>query len=166
MLGVDVKDNFLSKESFRSLQEIMMGYEFPWHFTDKILEYQSHRSKLFQFYHTFYEYQIGPTDFYDIIKPCVDFLSVKNLLRVKANLNPRTVFHRKGGYHIDYRNHPPQMKTAILYLNTNNGWTQFKKGGKVKSVENRMVIFNGDMEHTGVTCTDEVRRVVINFNFI
>jgi hypothetical protein len=53
----------------------------------------------------------------------------------------------------------------VYYINTNNGWTEFKKGGKVKSVENRMLIFDSSLEHMGVTCTDQKSRVVINFNY-
>ena len=45
------------------------------------------------------------------------------------------------------------------------GWTQFKKGGKVKCVENRMVIFDSNLEHTGFSCTDQKRKVVVNFNY-
>ena len=56
--------------------------------------------------------------------------------------------------------------TAILYINTNNGWTRFKKGARVKSIANRIVIFDSNLEHSGVTCTDEKRRVVMNFNYI
>ena len=96
-------------------------------------------------------------------------LGVSRLERIKANLNPKTFFHRKGGFHTDQRSLsegvPQHQKTAVFYVNTNNGWTEFKKGGKVKSVANRIVIFDSNLEHTGVTCTDEKRRVVINFNY-
>ena len=81
------------------------------------------------------------------------------------NLSPRTFFHRKGGMHIDLTGQSSPQKTAIFYVNTNNGWTEFKKGGKVKSVANRIVIFDSNLEHQGVTCTDKKRRVVINFNY-
>ena len=30
---------------------------------------------------------------------------------------------------------------------------------------NRMVIFDSNLEHQGVTCTDEKRRVIVNFNY-
>ena len=50
-------------------------------------------------------------------------------------------------------------------MNTCNGWTEFEKGGKVKSVENRIVIFDSNLKHQGVTCTNEQRRVLINFNY-
>ena len=81
--------------------------------------------------------------------------------RIKANLNPRTIFHRNTGYHSDY----PNMTTSIFYVNTNNGWTQFEKGGKVKCVENRLVTFDSNQRHAGVTCTHPKRKVVINFNY-
>ena len=50
-------------------------------------------------------------------------------------------------------------------MNTCNGYTKLKKGGKVKSVANRMLIFDSDLEHAGFTCTDEQNRVVVNFNY-
>ena len=88
-------------------------------------------------------------------------MRIRKPWRVTASLTSRTVFNRKTGYHIDY----PNIRTAIFYLNTNNRYTKFKKHGKVKSIENRIVIFNSNLEHQGVTCTDEKRRVVINFNY-
>ena len=57
------------------------------------------------------------------------------------------------------------MTTATYYLNTNNGYTELKTGEKVESVENRMLVFDSNIEHQGVTCTDEKRRVLINFNY-
>ena len=71
------------------------------------------------------------------------------------------MFHKRGGYHSDW----PNVTTAILYVNTNNGWTQFKSGGRVKCVKNRVVIFDSNLEHEGVTSTNEKVKVVINFNY-
>ena len=96
-------------------------------------------------------------------------MGVKRLDRIKINLNPKTVFHRKSGFHTDQRSVSEgfglHQKTAIFYINTNNGWTEFKKGGRVKSVANRAVIFDSNLEHRGVSCTDAKRRVLINFNY-
>ena len=55
--------------------------------------------------------------------------------------------------------------TAVFYVNTNNGYTIFESGEKVSSVENRMVIFDSNILHTGTTCTDERVRCVLNFNY-
>ena len=116
-----------------------------------------------QFVSTFYNEnrQYKASTFY-IIDPVLSYLNCQELKRVKANLNIKTLFHRKSGYHIDWEN----VTTAVYYLNTNNGWTEFEKGGKVKSVANRIVIFDSNLKHQGVTCTDEKRRVVLNFNYV
>ena len=43
--------------------------------------------------------------------------------------------------------------------------TLFADETKVESIENRFVMFDGHLEHTGVTCSDEPARFVINFNW-
>ena len=166
-----VIDDFLPSSEFEKLQSILMGNTFPWYFNDGINEESDER---YQFIHQFFYYdydkdQYQTTPLFSILESVgIKLLGLTNpsgkLYRIKANLNPRTVFHRKGGWHIDFINDPP-FKTAVYYVNTNNGWTEFKKGGRVKSVANRMLIFDSNLEHQGVTCTDEKRRVVINFNY-
>ena len=64
--------------------------------------------------------------------------------------------------------HIDQIKgtTGILYINTCNGYTKFENGKKVKSVENTYVEFDSTLKHTGTTCTDTDRRLVLNINYI
>ena len=70
-------------------------------------------------------------------------------------------------YHIDQGNcNDIPWKTAILYMNTNDGYTEFESGEIVESVANRVVIFSGTKMHRGTTCTDAKRRVVMNINYI
>ena len=56
--------------------------------------------------------------------------------------------------------------TAILYINTNNGFTEFEDGVKVESIANRLVMFPSNFKHRGITQTDEQTRIMINFNFL
>ena len=56
--------------------------------------------------------------------------------------------------------------TSILYLNTNNGYTEFEDGTKVESVANRFISFPIETKHRGTSCTDKKIRVVINFNYL
>ena len=167
---MQVIDNFLPQYQFKQLQSLILHYTFPWFYSNQILSGDDE----YQFFHTIYNIANGhdiviDTEYYSLFDFVQQKLGVKRLDRIKINLNPKTFFHRKGGYHTDQRklNEPvPQhQKTAVLYLNTNNGWTEFKKGGKVKSVANRIVIFDSNLEHTGVTCTNEKRRVIVNFNY-
>ena len=166
---MQVIDNFLPEYHFRQISNVILGVEFPWYFNDSSVKRGD--DSVYQFVHTLYNIDRGGIDsqsysLFDIVQ---QKLGVKRLDRIKLNLNPKTFFHRKGGYHTDQRHpregYPLHQKTAVLYLNTNNGWTEFKKGGKVKSVANRIVIFDSNLEHTGVTCTNEKRRVIVNFNY-
>ena len=154
---VKIVDNFLPEEIFRPIQKKIMSNDFPWYFGDGVVYKKDGQ---YQFYHYFIYEEYRP--FYYLIEPCVKALGVKNITRIKANLNPKTVFHRGGGYHID---DPRMPLTCIFYINTNNGWTKFKGGCKVKCVENRMVIFDSNIKHCGFTCTNKQRKVVLNFNY-
>ena len=162
---MQVIDNFLPEYQFKQLSNVILSDYFPWYWNDGVVRGHGdvNNSKSYQFTHRIFDGANGGiiSDDYSLFDLVQQKLGVSRLYRIKANLNPKTFFHRKGGFHIDF----PHMKTSIFYINTNNGWTEFKKGGKVKSVANRIVIFDSNLEHTGVTCTDEKRRVVINFNY-
>jgi hypothetical protein len=97
------------------------------------------------------------------LTPFIDNLKPKALVRIKCNLTTRTHEIIEHGYHTDqpFSN----FKTGIYYLNDNNGYTKFEDGSKVESVANRYVEFDGNILHTGTTCTNSNYRIVINFNY-
>jgi|TARA_R110000822_G_scaffold78493_1_gene188035 hypothetical protein len=131
-------------------------------------------SNRYQFTHAFVKpFQNKPVSpYWNILTPILRKLAENNekqlsqlsFNKVKANLNTKTILHKNSGYHIDVEN-PQNFKTAIFYFNTNNGYTKFKNGAKVSCVANRIVIFNADLPHAAVSCTDKKRRVVLNFNY-
>ena len=161
---IKVIDNFLPSYQFKEILSIIQGPGFRWYYNDGILFIP--QPKVYQFKHTFYkdEWETGkgnPSDYYWLWDYTQRLLGVETLFRIKANLRPGTTFPSGGGFHTDYVN----MTTAIFYINTNNGGTKFKNGRKVKSVANRMLIFDSNLMHQSVSCTDKKRRIVINFNF-
>ena len=161
---MEVIDDFLPSYYFEEIQSSLLGSHFPWYYNSSILtaEHPQYNPKSFQFYHQFYDLNIGIiSDFYGLLEPILPKFISNNIYRIKANLTPRTVFSRMSGYHIDI----PDVTTAILYINTNNGYTKITGHCKVKSVANRLVKFDSNLEHTGVSCTDEKTRVLINFNY-
>ena len=165
---MQVIDNFLPEYQFKQIINVILHDNFAWYWNDGVIS-RDDKTDLYQFTHGIYNIRYGgiTSKYYSLFDVVQQKLGVCRLDRIKLNLNPKTVFHRKGGYHMDLRSDDSYQheKTAVLYLNSNNGWTEFKKGGKVKSVANRVVIFDSNLEHTGVTGTDEKRRVVINFNY-
>ena len=166
---MEVIDNFLSEYQFKQINNVILTDHFPWYWNGETLPSDDdyHNPNDYQFTHRIFDLSDGGilSDYYSLCDIIQQRLGVRKLSRIKMNLLPRTFFHRKGGMHIDLSEVTSIQKPAIFYVNTNNGWTEFKKGGKVKSVANRIVIFDSNLEHTGVTCTNEKRRVIVNFNY-
>ena len=169
-MKIEIIDNFLPDYYFKQLQSRLLGAYFPWFHNEYIIDEHIDKNKKSQFVHILYdirpEYN-GETDCYSLVRDPLNLirqkLNVTKLHRIKANLRPRSFFNRSGGgYHTDPYD---CSNTSIYYINTNNGYTKFKNNGKVKSVENRMVVFPSNLEHQGYTCSDKLKRVVINFNY-
>tara|TARA_B100000287_G_scaffold182476_1_gene172573 strand:+ start:269 stop:742 length:474 start_codon:yes stop_codon:yes gene_type:complete len=156
-MEVEVIDNFLPERKFRDLQSIMMGEDFPW-FYKNYITVEGVEDGGYQFTHMFLDPDKGRSDRYYLMEP---FEKMGKMYRIKSNLRTRTLFHGRSYYHIDYSD----ITTAIFYINTCNGYTKFERGPKVKTVANRMVIFDSNLRHSGFSPTDEKARVVINFNY-
>ena len=161
-----VIDNFLEIQSFQNLQNIILGDYFGW-FYNELIDYKEDENK-FQFTHTFYKENIGVhSNHYGILSNILNKIQPKEIFRIKANLLTKTPEIVVNSFHIDPNdNEIIPYTTAILYMNTNNGYTEFEDGTKVESIENRMVVFPAEMKHRGTSCTDKKVRVVINFNYL
>jgi hypothetical protein len=162
--NIKIIDNFLTKEIFQRIKHVCIySAEFPWYYNESVV-YDEKILGNYQFTHIFYEKLIPRSNYFDMLHPVIDKLGVLSLIKIKANLVPRDKSVIEHGYHTDV---PSQgdHKTAVLYLNTNDGYTAFRDGSKISSVENRIAIFSADLEHTGTGCTDQNCRVVINFNY-
>jgi|TARA_R100000030_G_scaffold10921_1_gene7391 hypothetical protein len=162
--NVSVIDNFLDTYHFRSIQRMMMSDRFPW-FTDPNggVGYYKGGDGMY-FAHHFYHYKApDPNAFLQLIQPLLYKIPYDQsaLARAKGNMYPsmkRRVYH---DWHTDFLN---PHKGAIFCINTNNGFTCFKNK-KIKSVENRLILFDPSIPHRATTCTDQTCRVNINFNY-
>ncbi len=71
---------------------------------------------------------------------------------------------KKHIYHEFHTDRKVPHKVALFYMTTNNGFTILKDIAKVECKQNRMLLFDGSIEHHSVTSTDEPC-CVINLNF-
>ncbi len=167
MSDIKVIDNLLDEQYFAKLQDQFMSPEVPWIYADNVIGEEDLRCD------PKYNYQLALNiykDFspqsqaFEILHPIVTDprLKMVGLFSIKANMNPATETIQEHGLHTDAMF---KCRTAVFFLNTNNGYTLFEDGTKVESVANRIVTFPSDMEHSGTSCTDEKRRLVINFNY-
>ena len=155
-------DNFLEEDDFIRIQSLMLSDKFTWNFS--IVDERSYEIDDYHFSHVF-----NPEDnFFGLTIPFIDKMQehsdVRKIIKIKANLQPRTNNNIIQSFHTDFPT-DWKNKTAVYYLNTCNGYTLFSDKTKVESIANRFVMFDGHLEHTGVTCTDEPARFVINFNW-
>lgn len=153
----EVVDDFLTETEFNQLYNLVSDLEFPWFFGKVV-----NTSNYCQFTHCFYQND-EPLAYFKYVRFLRQKLKMKSLVRMKVNINPWTekLVEHTDAWHIDF----PDITTAILYLNTNDGYTMFETGEKVSSVENRLVVFDSNIKHTGTTCTDQPGRLVFNINF-
>jgi len=167
---VIVSDDFLPPEAFQYVQTQLLSPGWPWYFQDHV-DYTNEGSDLkkSQFCYQLYRNHTWQGAGESIVSPFLPHIKPLTLVRVKANLQVRTETRKQNSFHVDLLNpdHEPynNLLTAIYYVNSNDGVTVFEDGTEVKSVANRMVVFPSKTKHTGTTCTDAKRRVVINFNF-
>ena len=169
MSEIKVIDDFLNEEHFERLM-IIFDQFIPWTFSDILADNKITCDKKYnyQYVHGIYTKQEPVSKYFDNVIPFLTKLDARALVRCKVNSICRAEEIVVHGFHTDME-YPEEhstgldgMKTAILYLNTNNGFTCFEDGTKVESIANRCVIFPAHYKHSGTTCTDVHRRLALN----
>ena len=183
----DIIENFLPEYQCKSLEDTVLSSDFPWYFNSKLNVTEKNvikpktRNYLgnYYFYHYAYwrqnpnfpERGSATSRYLDAFIPILNKLSIPldNVNRIKVNLYPRTnqlVHHLS---HQDYTSKNQQrfgMRTALYYLNTNNGFTKFDGTFKrVKSKRNRIVLFDGSNPHHSTTTTNVNYRISVNYDY-
>ena len=161
-----VIDDFLSPSEYEQIRDYLLGTHIRWKFNNRKVYKDDGQ---IQFTHRCFEPQRFPVAIERTMKELdplmIKLVSDHNLdlmVRIKINMEPKTAEPVESCLHTDTNQY---NKTAIYYVNTNNGYTRFKDGTKVDSIANRIVIFDAQTEHGGVTQTDEQVRVVVNINY-
>ena len=149
-------------EIFQQINNTLRNPNFPWFYSGTTADLYD--SSDYLFYHWLYRDGSQMSEHFNkILMPLIGRLHINSLLRCKVNLYTKKSKHIKTAFHTD-SNEP--HKVALFSINTNNGYTLFKNKEKAPSVENTMVLFDGQREHCSVTQTDENVRINININYI
>ena len=154
-----IVDNFLNNLEFQKIKQSILNPYFDWYYqSSKVSDNDGGQ----QFTHIFFSEDGKMSNFFNILKPIFFKLKAKDIIRAKINLTHKKEIIKQFAYHVDTHK---KCKTAIFYLNTNNGKTLFKDNKEITSIKNRMVIFASNLEHTGTTHTDKDFRIVLNINY-
>ena len=103
-----IYENFLKDSEFKLIQHLFMGSKLPWYYNDSIARGQNHEDEGpdgYQFVHTFFNiekpFNCKTGKFHTILGPLWNKLSPRYIVRVKANLRPRTSKHIVSNWHMD-----------------------------------------------------------------
>ena len=159
-----INDNFLDEKDFYPLHSTLFSETFPMYYISKVATEKDNALGSYYMVHTMYEYPKGWLSGYkELLQPLLDRLKVKSLVKVKVNFYPRT---DKLLLHGLLRDNDFECKSALLFVNSNDGYTYLKKEDmKVESVANRVLHFNSFFEHHSTTCTNQNLRCTINVNY-
>lgn len=177
-MDIKIIDNFLPDRIFKNVYNTVTNNEFPWQYCDGVAYLKEHREEkglspddnYFMFTHTIYDMGAPTSNYFAEFFP--DFegclfqkadINIKAIVRIKCNLYTRTEKLFQHDMHEDY---PFNHIAGLFSLNDNDGYTIFEDGTKVESVANRMMIFDGHDKHASTTCTNQKRRLNINFNLL
>ena len=173
---MDVKtiQDFLPKQSFNRLSQIIFAPTFHWYLTTSIASpylKSKENSKLFYMSHLVYEKEkyvkVNPND-----QTIIDLLLEKlapeegnlQLIRMKINFYPNTTELHEHDYHRDYEY---SHMGAILSLNTCDGYTKIRETDtKYYSWANTLLSFNPSEDHCSTTTTNAIGRFNININYL
>lgn len=158
-----VIDNYLPKDDFRILQEIVFSNKLPWYFHENCT-YKDQKDNYFYFSHILFENKKPSSQYFEVFwEKLINKLNPQGLARAKLNCYPRT---KELENHISHKDFDYPNKVLLFSLNSCDGYTRLEEGEMVKSVENRALFFNGQTLHNSTSCTNQKCRFNININYI
>ena len=171
MIDYEIIDDFLPQKEFQDIQTYLMNDvkntspPIGWIYNPNIVQpiYYKGENNVKHFYMVHLIYLVNVlSPFYDKLIPVLEKLNVKALVRIKANLYPNSETIYEHEVHADF---PFSHKTAILSVNTCDGYTKLNDGTKIGSVANRVLLFDSSIPHQSTTTSDTTARFNINFNY-
>ena len=160
-----IVDDFLDSDSHLRIKESLEYKDF-WTYDPYIAGSMSDQIKDGQLCHDFFS-EMYRSPHIEVLFPIIGRIKPMAIWRIKANLQLHGGEAYKSNWHYDFTGdgYPVEnMETAIYYVNSNNGYTEFTDC-KVDSVANRMVFFPSNTKHRGVNASNVKARYVINFNY-
>ena len=169
-----VFDDVLSKENLKHLQDIFFNEGMTWFYRDSTVHYSNDDDTYYFSHALFYNNEPTSGSFNTVFNFFKKILDIRSIIQIRANLTLNPNIELYTGWHTDtepynlLNGEEVDFKTAIFYLNTNNGSTFLNKENttEVKAIANRLLVFDGSILHRNKYTTDEKRRIIINFNYV
>ena len=168
-------DNFLAENYYQGIFNVINSNTepFPWFLLRDVVGLKKHKNDTdFSFIHMFFQNGTYHSKLYDkivlpVFSKIITDIEKKECTLLRSKLNGYVNHYKQveHDWHTDLESGEP-YKSALFYINTNNGYTQFDDGErghiKIESVANRICIAPGDIRHRSVTQTDVEMRQTLN----
>ena len=125
---IKIYDHVLSDKDSQDILNAFHSEYFSWHYGSEVVPCNQRAcDPLYdmQFFNAMY-YKFAPrSEEFKVVTSILDLpiLNIAALIRIKANFNPVTEKIITHGFHVDF---PVSCTTAIYYVNTCNGYTEFE----------------------------------------
>ena len=173
-------DNFLSVSYLQDLQDYFLTPQCDWHFNPDITSNNTDKSNgafgfaiRLHWNQMFVENRSGMLCRALILSSqdkVTEVTEVPHLVvRARADM---TLYNPEKHVHEVHTDYSYEHTTAIFYLNTSDGNTLlYDREGKellkeVEPIENRLLIFDGLLQHTGHSPSNHKCRTLLNMNFM
>lgn len=153
--------NVLSKEDYSTIRATFLSEDFIWNYYRYISD---DKDKYYIFKHTYVKDSnfFGTVNhFNDFLKPLFEFLKIKTVINVTAYLMTKSLNAKKG---FDLTSVNKKTKTAIFYIEHNNGYTKFKKEN-IENEGNMFVSFSSKENRIEYPTTNKERRIFLNIEY-
>ena len=165
----EIIDNAIPNRDFLNIQNLTVwNSAFPWYLCKEITVGET-KSAGFYSTHMFYNIREGQlldpsiSNYCEALQPIIEILEPKAIIRIKGNFYPQTTTLIEHEPHVDL---DFLHKGAIFSLNSCDGFTRLDDGTKIDSVENRLLLLDPTKLHNSTTCTTQLGRFNINFNYL
>lgn len=168
MNQVQIIDNFLPEDQHQHIYNILTNQDtlkfepFAWYLSSSVATTHDTPSNNFYLYHLFYANDTPSSEYLQMLSSLINQLEPKSLMRIKGNLYPSTSTIIEHDPHVDL---DFSHKSAVYYVNSNDGFTILEDGTRIESKANRILLFDASKPHQSTTCTNDKFRVTINFNY-
>jgi hypothetical protein len=177
---IKIIDNLIPKSYLKDLQSHFLDNKCEWYFNNNLTDDESHNSlgsigfgMRLHWNGYFLSNFVGTVTrglVFSAQESVEEFIEQpQQIVRVRADMTMYNPTNHRHELHTDFSE---EHMTAIFYMNTSDGNTLlFDRDGKeliheVEPIENRLVIFDGLMQHTGHSPSKHKSRVLINMNFM
>ena len=184
-MQIKVFENFLSKSYHEQILEMMSSENFPWYYYKNISIEEGNNLNEYGFSHMFWAQETGQRDstqtwfLKSALLQIMDVAECNAIIRSRGDMTTYTSKNFVHRPHIDYDF--PHI-SSIYYVNESDGDTIFynQRANNINEINNlnlqeykrvapkanRLVVFEGDIVHTGSSPINFKKRILINSNFL